>query len=239
MLDVKKAVPKENMQEINNSTSSNNRRLSNRSNSGFDSRNNSKPIRDGFNVNSGSSNYNQPSFLPYGQQEFNSGGPSFNSSMQSNTSGFSTSYDSTQLNQPPAPFAAPPPPLSSSLSQQSMMKYDLYNNTNNPNMAFGNNPNPSFNSNFMSSSYWPNQQQAFDTNPYGVNNMNNLFPLTSSEINNNYNSGLSVSNSHNSSNPYEIPSNNYNNNRFNSNNTPQQQSHGAGPIHNKRRLVLN
>jgi hypothetical protein len=258
-LDVKKAVPKEKMQDEPTSNpatggggagmpSYNRNNASNYSgaNSGpppsTPPRNSFGPIRDNFNNSSGSwdnqggmprmntqnQNYNQPQTSSYGQQGgYNSNPSAFNSPMPP-TSGYPQSFNQMGQNQPPPP---PPPPLP---QQQSMMNYDMYNNSSN--MPFNNNPNQPPTSNYMQptpSSYGQNQQQGFGNNPNSFGGMNNPFniPQSTSGGSGGYNNVSTPSVPFDNSSSYGITSQNYGGGNYN---MPQQQSRGGGPMRGGR-----
>ncbi|CAF4726897.1 unnamed protein product [Rotaria sp. Silwood1] len=209
-LDVKKAVPKEKMQEIANSTGINNNR-------NYNQRNNFESIR---NNNENDWNNQSSSSSSYGQQGYNSNESNFNQTIPSNTGIYPSSYNSIGQDQ---------------LPQSSMMNYNSYNT--NTNMPYNNNND---NPNFMPSSYGTNQQQqqqGYDTNPNSFNNMNNPFSLPSQQTNTSgYNTNSSMSNPFDNTNLYDNTSQNYNDNGMNYyNNMPSQQSsRGSGPMRGKR-----
>ncbi|CAF2760546.1 unnamed protein product [Rotaria sp. Silwood2] len=226
-LDVKKAVPKEKMQEGSNPTGTNSGTSFPRNYSGSGQRNNFSSMRDN-NEGWDNQNYNQPPPPPsssYGQQGYNSNGSGFN---PSNTGAFPSLYNSMEQIQPP-----PPPPM----PQQPMMNYNSYNT--NPNMPFNNNVNQPSTPNFMPPSYGSNQQQGYGTNPNSFNNMNNPFQLPSQQTNSSsnvggYNSGSSMPNLFDNSNSYGVSSQNYNDNGINYNDISQQESRGGGSMRGKR-----
>ena len=205
-LDVKKAVPKEKMQEESGSSAGGNlgggggnggpgMAPFNRNNSSNYSgpktgppasnqpRNNFGSMRDNF--NNGNNNWDNQGAMP----RMNTQNPNYNQpptgpygqqgSYNSNTSGFSPSMTSTSGY--PQPFnqmgqSQPPPPPPS--QQSSMMSYDMYNNSSS--MPFNMNPNQTSASNYMqpnSSTYGSNTQQSFGNNPNSFGNMNSPFNL--------------------------------------------------------------
>ena len=205
-LDVKKAVPKEKMQDDSGGgpnaggMSSYNRSNSSNYSGGnggslgpppSSSRNNYGSMRDNYNSGGGSwdnqggmprmnnpnSNYNQSQPSPYDQQGgYNANASAYNSSM-AQSSMYSQSYNPMGQSQP-----VPPPPQPSSLPQQqqqpAMMNYDMYNNTSS--MSYNANPNPSAASSYMQppvSSYGQSQQQSYGSNSNSYGNMSNPFNL--------------------------------------------------------------
>ncbi|CAF3658267.1 unnamed protein product [Rotaria sordida] len=209
-LDVKKAVPKEKIQETTGNSSGTSFP---RNYSGSNQRNTFESMPDN-NRGWNNQNYNQSQSSSYDRQEYNSNGSGFNPSMPSNTNAFPSSYNSMGQNQP----------------QQSLMNYNSYNT--NSNIPFNNNSNQTSNSNFMPPSYGSNQQQGYDTNPSGFNAMNNPFhlPLPQQQQTN---SGSSMQNPFDNSNSYDINSQNYHDTRMSYNDMPQQ-SRGRGSMRGKR-----
>ena len=265
-LDVKKAVPKEKMQEGSGmsptASGSGSAPSYNRNNASNYSGQNSGPpagnpprnnygggMRDNFNNSSGSwdnqggmsrmnnpnQGYNQPPTSSYGQQGgYNTNTSGYNAPMPS-SSGYPQSYNPMGQNQPPPP---PPPPPQSLPQQQSMMNYDMYNNSSN--MPYGNNPNQPPSSNYMqqpAQSYGQSQQQGFNNNPNNFGGMNNPFnlPPQPSATSGGYNNAPSTSSPYDNSGSYGITSQNFpgNSGGGNYNNMPQQ-SRGGGPMRPSR-----
>ncbi|CAF3234196.1 unnamed protein product [Rotaria socialis] len=205
-LDVKKAVPKDKIQDNSGSTGG----QPSRNYSGSNQRNNFGSIRDNFDANSSGWD-SQPQVQSYGQQGYNNSNESgFN---PSNASGFSSAYDSARPQQP-------------------LMNYNHNNNSSIPNMPY-NSGNQLPNSNYMPSNYASNQPQGYGTNSNGFNSMNNPFNLPPQQNNNNSSiSGYNNNPSYPSDNinSYDNSTQNYNYNDM----QPQQQTRGGGPMHNKR-----
>jgi RNA-binding protein Musashi len=260
-LDVKKAVPKEKMQEESSTNSSPNASgmsSFNRSNSSNysggnsgpppptppSSRNNFGQMRDNFGSTSGSwdnqggmprmnnQNYNQPQTSSYGQQGgYSTSGSGFNPPMPP-TSAYSQPFNSMGQSQPPPPPPLPPMPQ----QPQPMMNYDMYNNTSN--MPFNNNSNQPPSSNYiqpLAQSYGQTQQQGFGTNSNGYGGgMSNPFniPQQPSSGVGGYSDVSSPATSFDNSGSYGITSQNYSGGNYN--NMPQQQSRGGGPMRGGR-----
>jgi hypothetical protein len=259
-LDVKKAVPKEKMNEESGANSASGGSgmspysRSNSSNySGGNSgpppppqtRNNFGPMRDNFNNSSGSwdnqggmprmnnqnQGYNQTPASSYGQPGgYSTNTSGFNPPMPPSSS-YPQAFNQMGQNQPPPP---PPPPLP---QQQSMMNYDMYNTSSN--MPFNNNPNQAPSSNYMQAppqSYGQNQQQGFNNNPNNFGAMNNPFnlPTPTSSGNGGYNNVSSTSTPYDNSSSYGITAQNYGGGGGGYNNMPQQQTRGGGPMRGGR-----
>lgn len=262
-LDVKKAVPKEKMQEVagTNKTGGGAGGMPpfNRNNpsnySGPDAgpppppqsgRNNfGGPSRDNFNAPSGSwDNQAGMSRMNNQNQNFNQPSPSSygqQGGYNANASGFnppmppSNAYP--QSFNPMGQNQPPPPPPPPLPQQSSMMNYDMYNTSSN--MPFNNNPNQPPSSNYMQPPpmpYGQNQQQGFGNNADNFGSMNNPFnaPPAPTGGNRGYNNPSSTS----TSTPFDN-SNSYGITSQNygggyNNNMPQQQSRGGGPMRGGR-----
>ena len=261
-LDVKKAVPKEKMQEDSGGgMSSYNRGNSSNyggggnggppSNQSPSSRNNYS-MRDNYNNGNGSwdnqggmqrmsnpnANYNAPQSSMYDQQGgYTPSNSGYNSSMPP-TSGYPQPYTSMGQSQSAPPPPPPPPPSHS--QQQPMMNYDMYNNT--PAMSYNNNPSSS--SNYMQQqqqqipSYGQNQQQGYGGNANNYGSMNNPFnlpqqsPAVAVGGSGGYGNVSSPSASYDNASSYGITSQNYGGGGYGS--MPPQQSRGGGPMRGGR-----
>ena len=234
-LDIKKAIPKEKMQDMG-PPSTDNGSPSNRNYSGGNGpRNNYSQGRDSYSDNWGNQggmprsnnsnqNYNQPPMSSYPPQGYGPNGSSYNSSMSAApNNGYPSSYSTNMAQNPP----------------QSMMGYDGYNTNTNTNsgMPFNNSSNP----NYLPpppptmSSYGSNQQQGFG-------NMSNAFNVPDPSSNaSGYSDGSSSSNPYGNGSSYGMMSQNYgtNNNGGNYNTMPQQASQGGGPMRGGRGWVFS
>lgn len=206
-LDVKKAVPKEKMQEdggrgaAGGGMSSYNRgKPSNYSNPNAgpsssmppNPRHNYGSMRDNYNSDGGGGSWDNQG----GMSRMNNPNTSYNQppssvydqqgGYSSNVSGYNSQMPSSNLysqayNSMGQNQAAPvPPPSSLSQSQQQppMMSYDMYSNPSS--MPYNPNPNPVPPPNYMQppvQSYGQNQQQNYGSNPSAYNNMNSPFNL--------------------------------------------------------------
>ncbi|CAF1221400.1 unnamed protein product [Rotaria sordida] len=258
-LDVKKAVPKEKMQEesITNSpgggtgmSSFNRNNPSNYSgaNTGppppppSSARNSFGPMRDNFNAPSGSWD-NQGGMSRMNNQNQNYNQPSTSSYGQqsgynTNASGFNPPMPPTntypQTFNPMGQNQPPPPPPPPLPQQPSMMNYDMYSNTSN--MPFNNNPNQAPTPNYMQPPplpYGQNQQQGFGNNPNNFGGMNDPFnlPQPPSGGNRGYNNPSSSSTPFDNTNSYGITSQSYGGGNYNMpQQQQQQQSRGGGPM---------
>lgn len=232
VLDVKKAVPKEKMQEGRGPNGGDNGPPSfprNNYSGGPNQGNNFGPMRDNYDTNTGGWD-SQSQGSSYAQQGYNTNTSGFNPPMPPNAGNF-PSYNSGRPNQPSQP----------------MMNY----NNPNSNMPFNNNNNNNLNqpsnSNYMSQGvYGGNQSQGYSTNNSGFNNMNNPFNLppqqnNSSGLSGGYNNPPPMPNPFDNTNSYNNPPQNFNNPGMNYNEMPpppppppQQQSRGGGPMRGKR-----
>ena len=202
-LDVKKAVPKEKMQEsseggpgaagggggggsmsgYNRSNSSNYSGSNSGPPMGGPPRNNYGGMRDNFNNSSGSwdnqggmSRMNNPN-QGYNQPPASSYGQQ--GGYNTNTSAYNSSMPpSSGYPQSYNPMGQSQPSQPALPQQPSMMNYDMYNNT--PNMSFNNNPNQPPTSNYMPTppqTYGQNQQQNYGNTPNNFGATNSPFSL--------------------------------------------------------------
>ncbi|CAF1302068.1 unnamed protein product [Rotaria magnacalcarata] len=257
-LDVKKAVPKEKMQDESGGNpaagggggmsqfSRNNPSNYSGTNSGppppppSSSRNNfGGQMRDGYNAPGGSwDNQGGMSRMTNQSQNYNQPpAPSYGQQggYNANTSGFNPPMPPT--NTYPQSFnnmgqnQPPPPPPPPPLPQQPpMMNYDIYSNSSN--MPFNNNSNQAQASNYMQPPplpYGQNQQQGFGNNPNNFGGMNDPFSVPPAPTAGN----RGYNNPSSSATPYDN-TNSYGITSQNygggnyNNNTPTQQSRGGG-----------
>lgn len=208
-LDVKKAVPKDKMQETDGKSSNSsgmgyNRPNSSRYSNSAPTRDNYGSMRDNYSGPSGSwdnqggmqrmsnpsNNYNQPPMSMYEQQtNYNTGPSGYNVSMSSSNP-YQQGYNQMSQNQTTsAPPPPPPPPMSSQTSAASTgptMNYDMYNKTQ-P-MSYSNNPSSSVppGSSYMqppSSSYGQASGHGYSTSMGSYGSMSNPYNMPTPSAN--------------------------------------------------------
>lgn len=238
-LDIKKAIPKEKMQEMGYPTPHG----SNHRSGGHGPPRNDYPspsIKDdpysnnwddqiGMNrMGNPNPNYNQPPMPSYPTQGYGSNGPSYNQTMSSTSSAPYPSSYSTNMGQNPGTsmmnyeqYNPPPPPLAAGNNNANLSAYPHTSNT-------------MTNSNYIANSSMP----PYNANPpSGYNSMNNPFnpqpvPPSSRSA---YNDGPIPSNSYGNPTSYGINSQNYDGNDSSLNyNNMSGSSRAGGPMRGGR-----